>query len=716
MSAPSHANISITIGGRDITISHKNFSNIKLKRKAGDVCNNFTLQILDEDTFEIEAMILAGYNEIYFSYIDGNGNVVKQFKGNILRMDNTFVDDRVMLTLEGFVGLSAQDKFRVRTINWNTVPKFEWSDIFTDADIYDISESDAQDPSKSLSTGFSMWAKSMWVGIKQTAASMLKPNLKSMFNTMMMSYMPGGLTNVLTWGLAGNYKGMQAYFNGDCVNTIQEAMDWNYGTEDKYNNNEYFGKDDKGYYFISQKEMEKVKDEWTNKVNDVKAAYNIGLKTGFDLDVKKPKKVYAEGEYIVPVKPGKIVKCIAEGKPFNYLLETKYQNYKGTAFYDGYQHEDNGSTVTDEDGNEVSSGTTATTMLDWLFITLWFRNRGNVESAGWNIGYIDEDTLMIEDNLAQIKQSYIEYLNTTIAEKSVRVYKTADIETSDEGVIHVVNTNEFVANYRCYADDDGKIYFKRFDLSDGNTTATKEVYTLYGIDKNSKGYSQSGNNGYLTNFNASLNILTAMITGGTGDFSAGDISTMNIVTGGTTSVTISKSTDFDEGETYVPNWGVISFVPQFDVAHAKSDIASTFEQAKNMTYKATCTIEGNHNLSPMDFIEIIIIPKSSGLRHHSSGKYYILSIDETIQDGKRISTFELIKNVNDLASTAPKETVTSAKLSSIVVKDNTYYTVYADGHVEYRNDVLRNPLDGNDYRYINQDTAHAYILGPSKNK
>ena len=78
MAAPKTANITVKIGGKDITVSHKNFSMINIKRLAHDVSDKFTMSVMDDDAFTIEASLLLGNSDIEVSYIDNELKVYKQ--------------------------------------------------------------------------------------------------------------------------------------------------------------------------------------------------------------------------------------------------------------------------------------------------------------------------------------------------------------------------------------------------------------------------------------------------------------------------------------------------------------------------------------------------------------------------------------------------------------------------------------------------------------
>lgn len=131
MAAPSTAQISLTISGQQIWIDPPNFVSLSIERLAGDSCNSFTLQVLDDSAFSLEYTLLnnTGGN-VSFVYNDYNNNILKTFTGYVIKMSDSFVDNRVMLTLSGFIGVSIEDKFGKYSFAWNIVPKFDWEEIF----------------------------------------------------------------------------------------------------------------------------------------------------------------------------------------------------------------------------------------------------------------------------------------------------------------------------------------------------------------------------------------------------------------------------------------------------------------------------------------------------------------------------------------------------------------------------------------------------------
>lgn len=130
MAIPKHANVIVKIGGKNLTIEHDFVSRIEIKRVVSDAANKFTISILDNPAFEIERILLTGASDIEFSYYDNQNNAKEYFAGNITKLSSSFYNNRNMLTLEGYVGLSIKDKYKLRTRNWNKVVLFDWNNIF----------------------------------------------------------------------------------------------------------------------------------------------------------------------------------------------------------------------------------------------------------------------------------------------------------------------------------------------------------------------------------------------------------------------------------------------------------------------------------------------------------------------------------------------------------------------------------------------------------
>ena len=134
MAAPKYANIGVSFGDNDtqVSVDVDNFSSLTLERVVSDSANHFTLNVLDDSAFDIEKYLLQGKNNIDVHYYDKDNNISNNFSGNITKMSSSFINNRNMLTLEGYVGLSIESKYQLYSRSWNNVVLFNWSEIFDD--------------------------------------------------------------------------------------------------------------------------------------------------------------------------------------------------------------------------------------------------------------------------------------------------------------------------------------------------------------------------------------------------------------------------------------------------------------------------------------------------------------------------------------------------------------------------------------------------------
>lgn len=75
------------------------------------------------------------------------------------------------------------------------------------------------------------------------------------------------------------------------------------------------------------------------------------------------------------------------------------------------------------------------------------------------------------------------------------------------------------------------------------------------------------------------------------------------------------------------------------VAKAKSN----YDAANYLAYPATLTLVGDPSITPMSQISILVMTRA-GLKHHSSGKYLVESVNDSIQNGTFTTTLNLKKN------------------------------------------------------------------------
>ena len=577
MAAPTTAQISLNVSGKEIWVNPPNFVSLNMKRLAGDVCNSFTLQVLDSDAFELEYALLNNTGgHISFKYKDYKNQEFKSFEGYVLKISDSYIDNRAMLTLEGFVGVALNDKFERLSFAWNVVPKFDWSKVFTDANslVGSIDTSD-QNEKDGFFEGIGNWFKNV---TGQTWTSLV---------LLLRTVADGGAK------LDDLYYRFIGY---DPDKVLEEIID-------------NLKVDEAGNYYLPNRQLTN-----TYEIADTKTSHNVKQ----------------SGNIIIPMRPSKLVKFIGRGGSYSELLEDDFENYKGTNFYNG--------------DNKVSK-------IDWLFIKLWYKKLGKFSGCGWNV--IDaniQETDMKQADFTQTKQSFLQYINkvllpnSTITERSKKKVKKNGDEY--EQTIDTVRGN-FMLSF----DSDGTVHYKRVNITD--TPSVSETYYLYGDDGRDV---QDSIHGHLTAFSAKLDVLTSLITKGLDN--GGDISNKNLVTG-EPNKDYETTVDLEEEEslTAFDDWGSMK-VTISNGSDSQKDgeltLSEIQKEAQKQCYEATATIEGPCTLNPQDYIQIIIIPNniSGGVAfHHTSGNYYILSIDETIEGGRHYSKLELIKNISQLGNT-----------------------------------------------------------------
>ena len=278
MAAPRTANIFVEIGGNNYTLSRENFSSVSIKRTAKDVCDSFTLNILDDDAFEIEQRLLSGKNDISFQYIDDVNKEYKSFDGFIISMNSSFIDNRNMLSLRGFVGISVKDKYETYSVPWNIVPKFDFSKVLDMAN-YFVKDENYEDDG-----GLDKVTQQLW-------------------NFLRGAW--GGLRSLVT-------------FNFSKLDNYEEIID-------RIFDNNWISLDSSGNYYIP-----KYKDERDDSKEEESVIDNKTMTE----DEESSNLVKNDGSYTIPIRPDKLIKFICCGGNFSELLESEYSDYKGTSFYD----------------------------------------------------------------------------------------------------------------------------------------------------------------------------------------------------------------------------------------------------------------------------------------------------------------------------------------------------------------------------------------------
>lgn len=280
MAAPKTANINITIGSTEYVISHKNFSELKVSRTAKDVNDSFELSILDNDAYEIEGALLSGNNYIQIDYVDDDLKVYKSLGGFVFKLGSSFINNRNMLTISGFVSTSIKDKYEKYSTSWNVVPKFKWSEVLGDAGLQVV------DANYNVDAGLDKFGQNFSNFLKQSLAGW-----KFLFQGIFDD----------NWNKVDNYK-----------NVIDNIFDKDLISIDKQGN----------YYVQKYKREGDSASDQTDKMQDE-----------LSKDYDKDNMVKSDGSYVIPIKPHKLIKLICCGGKFSDLLEEEYTDYKGTAFY-----------------------------------------------------------------------------------------------------------------------------------------------------------------------------------------------------------------------------------------------------------------------------------------------------------------------------------------------------------------------------------------------
>lgn len=563
MAAPRTANINVTIGSTEYVVSHKNFSSLSISRTAKDVCDSFELRVLDNDAYEIEAALLSGDNFIAISYIDEDMKIDKTLNGFAIKMSSSFIDNRNMLTIEGFVSTSIKDKFEKYSFPWNTVPKFDWEDVLGRASYTDYS-ANFEDMA---------YLDQMAVGFGQ-----------------IWRYIMSGLSQMVS----GEYMP---------VDDFEKIID-------RIFENDWLAIDKQGNYYIQKYKNDLIE---TSQMDS----------SEMSSDEESDNIVKSNGNYCIPIKPEKLIKLVCCGGRFSDLLEEEYTDYKGTAFYDSRY-----------------------TKAEWYYIKKWFKNMGKFDGLGYRNFVCDYNLDWIEQELIQTKESFFEYLYNTILPKCV--------QTDGKNVY-----SNFYLSFEGSPNNKGTVRLSRIDIN--KATKPLATYIYYGKFSN-----DGKNQGRLTSFSPKLDILTSMITQGSsspGD--EADLSKLNLVgIAGKNERYVNANKIKEEGK-YKINWGIVKVTSAVSRTANKdiaiSEINRLFDEAKAQPYRASATIEGFNKLAPQEYIEIVVLPKSTEsslpTQHHLSGTYFILSITDTIENGKYSSRLDLIKNVGSIGNTAVTEEV-----------------------------------------------------------
>lgn len=134
MAIAKFSNIEITIEDYTITVDHSKIIKLSIDRVVSDAANKFSISILDDTAYQVERKLIQGNSEITISYFDDSNKVRDTFRGNITKLNSSFINNRNMLTIEGYVGISIPDKYQLKSRNWNKAVLFDWKDVYDDWD------------------------------------------------------------------------------------------------------------------------------------------------------------------------------------------------------------------------------------------------------------------------------------------------------------------------------------------------------------------------------------------------------------------------------------------------------------------------------------------------------------------------------------------------------------------------------------------------------
>ena len=363
------------------------------------------------------------------------------------------------------------------------------------------------------------------------------------------------------------------------------------------------------------------------------------------------------GSYVIPMRPHKLLKLICCGGKFSDLLEEEYTDYKGTAFYNN--------------NNNLSEA-------EWYYIKKWFEKMGKFNGLGYSTfenNYILDWT---EDEFIQTRQSFMDFIYKVVLKKCVQ---------TKDGKQY---TNFYLSFNEKANGGKGSVKLARVDASKQVKDAPQYIY--YGRFKD-----DGKNKGRMTSFSPKLDILTSMITGGTvSGGKASNLAGINLVDSQGDKVEITQAAETKDEATegrYKVNWGAAKVVPVVSYTannqQANIDISKVFNDAQKLAYRASATIEGFNKLLPQDYIEIIVLPRNdvgTTTYHHYSGIYFILEIEDTIENGRFYSSLSLIKNIQNTGNTAEELQATAD------IKEELKYTIDKNTYINSNDSILENQM------------------------
>ena len=296
----------------------------------------------------------------------------------------------------------------------------------------------------------------------------------------------------------------------------------------------------------------------------------------------------------------------------------------------------------DDEGNTINIGEGR--ISDIVKIICYINN--------WEIGYIERTkktsstrtikSSKIEDTILNTASAIPDQVNVTDTEY---IYKSLlPLAESD------VEGNSGNREYYFWFDENSRVHFatgyNKGDAKDGNI---KKLYFYTGTGDNQKSTYP------LVSFSAASSGSHLIMTGADMYMDA-----INIYTGDEIDVSTSQESnpyyqvepewfDYSKNKNYTFSTSQLGSQPVVNEGIVKANLLNRYNQVKNFCYQAELSVASCTDVSPGDLVEVIVFLNPSlkeyipsGM-HHSSGKYRILKITDSVSSGKFISTLTCLK-------------------------------------------------------------------------